>query len=840
MTEAASSVIEPRKTSGLKKTVVLSLLFLSLFVAGLVYWSHSRATTHVFHRDEAPFAEKLYEPPSFIYGSSIHVWTFKGEDGFTEVAVTGHADSPTCRDMTGLVFNAYLQKHDEPTDLFVAGAARLTGRKVNFDSSKPALKGYADLLQKEKYDELILMAVEHLPTQGTDDQTAIEKARAEVEDDKKQLQVSESDPQVGEFAGSLKSRYALDEFVRETSNVAQDSGLVQVHTLPAALATDVRERIKKLAATTRPGVARFDDLLRKYQVPDAVVLVDVLRTRSGEPLTIRIPLNDLSADGFEEARKMNRSEVESSMVGDAERRRHFYQEKLDKFKDEQRSCKSGTPAELRATVTLGETCTADGICYPSSNPIIITKLEYCQKYVPANMATVDQWMKGVDLLLKDIKEDQARQGDSRVETMNHATLVDSMLRDWNLPVARAQEAFDYWRHKRRSPAWHDIDEALRRAGVNAEVMNGEQLVFSVRIIGNQLLIQPVQVIDLARSLVVSDSESGATRVLDTWSQRTPILLPEQDANEEHTKQAVSAALSAAHNGASGNSADSLMRALSVQPSVTFQTVEQEWSKLFRNDSAIRAQMAPKVKEISMKQERLSAIHNIFDSPETKQDDDKLLLQRLSENLQADPGLPVDLHMSLVTRIARDISEISEYLVRQGEQGEPMSEWQAIDAVLKNQGLQTPAIATSKPAGQNSDGLEAMFAKPLTPKSTASAPLWKPGLSSEHSPSMDLAKKATLAFKNYYELDPTNLLKTSLSIIQERDPQYLALALRTHSFPKEQSNEMKALLKEGEVQIVEWDAAELYGVQNQLIQRSRMPISNLPRTALRDSRRLTKH
>jgi hypothetical protein len=785
----------PRK--GIKRIALGSLILLLIFVVGWAYRSFWRPIGHTFHRENAPSAERLFEPPSFIYGSSIHVWAYRGQEGLTDVFVTGHADAPTCRDMTGLVFNAYLQKQDEPTDLFVAGAARLRVRRVQADPNDPKLHRYAFLLMQERIDEAVMAEVSRVPTQGTNGQTAIEEASAKVDDDRKQVKTLESDPTVAQYLGAVKSRYALDALVTEAANVAKSSGLVELHTLPTELAEEAEQRIKKLAEGKEPGLVRFDDLLSKYKVPNAVILSDVLVLGSGKPLTIRIPLSDLSADGFEEARKLNRNEVQSSMVGDAERRRHFYQEQQEKFTDEERECRLATPRELEETVTLNEVCTADGICYSSNDKTRITRREYCAAYVPRNMNTVKQWMAGVETLLKDIQEDEARSGDSRIDVMNHATLVDSMLRDWKLPVARSQEAFDYWREKRRRPVWEAIDRALREMGSSSEELNGEQLVFSVRVAGNELIIQPVHIVDLARGIVVSVPKSRMTRIVDAWSERSPTMLQKQEASEEHIKQVTTDALLAAKNGDSTGGEKALLKALAARPAVAFQVVEQNWSKMFRNDAAFRSELAPKVKQIALQQERLALIDDIFNSPEVKQDD-KVFLRRLSEELQADPGLPIDLHMALVMRVATTLSAISQGLAKQGKAGQPFSQWQVMETVLHNRSIKNPPNATS----DDDDPETATFSLQL-PKS---------------GPSNALLRNAAFIFEKYYDLDPEKMLKSSLATIEQRDHQYLETALRTHATPGS-SKEMRALLQGGEVGVAEWDAAELDGVRTQLVQRS---------------------
>src|SRR5260370_38538550 len=120
---------------------------------------------------------------------------------------------------------------------------------------------------------------------------------------------------------------------------------------------------------------------------------------------------------------------------------------------------------------------------------------------------------------KSSSVDKVKAAGSYIEAIDHATLVDSMLLNWRLPVARSQEAFDYWREKRRDPTWRRIDADLKRHGIDPHAIDGEHVVFSVRVAGSELLIHPIHVLDLSRAGLVADQQPGVTEVLDGWDER---------------------------------------------------------------------------------------------------------------------------------------------------------------------------------------------------------------------------------------------------------------------------------------------------------------------------------
>lgn len=751
------------------RTFALALLAVGAAITGYRYYQQH--TRHVFRRPPESFTARLFEPASTVYGSSIHVWAYQDDEGVTEIALTGHADSPTCRQMSGLVGSAYMGKTDDSSDLFVAGAARLTAGALSAGPMEPTLVRYRETLEEYYQDAGVLGIVNRRATDGAAGESAIQQARRRVEDDKKQLEQMERAPLVLRYAGVLKSRRALDEFTREAANVAKDSGLVQVHSLPEELAAEVRERIQKAVSAKVAVVVRFDDLLKKWRVPAAVMLVDVQRVASGEPLVLRVPLNDLSPDGFEEARKLNRTDEESSMVGDAERRRRFYREQEDNYEKELGQCRQIAPAELDKSMTLNQECTQDGICTELTTKEAITRRQYCAVTIPRNIAIVKSWMGGVDRILKEIKEDEALGEGSKVEAMNYAALVDSMLRDWSLPVAMSEGAFNYWRTRRRGPVWHAIDASLKKNGVSPEAIDGEQTIFSARVSGKELVIHVVHVMDLAHAVLVIDPKSDVSRIVDSWSERAPSFLDASEPAADYARQQASKALSAAQRGDLKGGQDALLSAVSADPATAFHVVEQTWNRLFRDDSSLRSQLAAtKVKEISLRQERLAVIDEIFRSPELKEDD-RAFVRGLAGAVEADPGLPVDVHMFLAMHVASILAQA----IAPGAHGSTLTSWEVIQSLT---GERTSAV---------------------------------PGAG-------DPLKGVSDRFEQYYDVDPVKSIKAAIAVIRSRDPGYLDEARRAQAMPKTESAEMRALSESHEVQIAEWDAAQMDGIQAQLNQR----------------------
>ncbi|HEX8290958.1 MAG TPA: hypothetical protein VF570_04330, partial [Pyrinomonadaceae bacterium] len=484
-----------------------------------------RAPVFLTRSGPATINELMIQPPAFSYGSSINVWLLVDERMQTrEIAVTGHGDSPTCRRVSGQVMTMFLEKNREPEDLFVAGAAHLVDRG---DSSKqralmerPSVQQYIDAQRQLWVTQMVVGLREETPGEGGEEGSSLGEARAALLDMERRVEALRADPSVQEYLRESRSAEAISEFVKEVTRFSRENGLVVVHKVPLAPVEEARARVAAAARSGSAVVISFEDLLRKSGAPEAALFAPVTAVPSGRPLELRFPLARLSVSAFDEARRSNLDETEQAIVGNARERLATFKEARKDDLRAQARCARLTPAELREVVTLPRSTTAEGHEIIEDKPKKMTMEEYCQIQVPLNLSLVNRWIGRTTELLKKIEADAKRQGGSRILEFNNTTLIDSMLRDWRLPVARSQAAFDAWRGAARGPVWGLLAAELRRQGVSPEAVGGEQMVFSVQVTGPEVIVRPLHVIDMARSVVVADPAAGATRVVDAWSMRS--------------------------------------------------------------------------------------------------------------------------------------------------------------------------------------------------------------------------------------------------------------------------------------------------------------------------------
>jgi hypothetical protein len=551
-----------RLTIGISAIILLAVL--------LVYYLRgSAAPMFVPLHGLSEFGETLEAPPSSVYGSSIHVWIYRGDDNqVREIAVTGHANGPTCREMTARVFNTYLEKQEDGDDLFVAGAARLINSvdraSINALASDPAVVSYLTLRKNLEFLKFQRAIAAQSGVESKEDSSALSKLETLISQATKELEEAETSPNVAIIAKSTRTAESFTAMLNDLDEFASKNGLIELHDLPYDTVKKVRDRVAEGVAKHEDSVISFDDIQGTHPNEEVAVLVNMLRTSDGHPVVISIPLSVVTQDRYEEASKSNRDDVEESMVGDARQRKQFYQDQQKDTDTELAECRT----HKTGTVVLNQECTEDGVCVQTQEPQTISRQEYCAIVLPRNKNIINNWSHKVESLIDRIQKESAAVGSGKLASLDSATLIDSLLRNWDLPVARSQTDFEYWRTQRREPIWSAIRSALRDAGLGPDAIKGENVVFAVKVTDDKVEIRPIHIVNTQRSLIIVRKKDGVTRVLDTWEERG-VKRTAENAEKKTASNLASAQLSlamaAARRGDTANAAILLRKSLALDP-----------------------------------------------------------------------------------------------------------------------------------------------------------------------------------------------------------------------------------------------------------------------------------
>lgn len=763
----------------------------------------------------ASIGEMMNEPPTFSYGSSINIWLITDdEDTIREIAVTGHGDSPTCRRISGKVMGMFLDKQREPDDLFVAGAAHMTDRGNEARRRKleesASVKAYLQAEHDLQAARVNVRLYDETPGTGAEGKSALGEARAALKKAMERVEELGKDSSVQEYIREGQSADAINLFASDVQRFSQDNGLVIVRQIPLDLISAARSRLTAAAKSGVSAVVAFDDLLAAAHVSEAALITPVLTVPDGRPLELRVPLARMTVSSFEEAQRNNRDEVEKAIIGDVRQRIAIYNESKKDTLTALAKCRGLSPQSMNEIVELTKLTTREGIIRIINKPQRITRRQYCQGQLPLNLQIFDGWIKDAEGLLDIVNKDANLGEDSRLRDFNYTTLIDSMLRNWRLPVARSQTAFDTWRKTIRGPVWATLSAQLERAGIAPNVVGGEQMIFSVQQDGADLIIRPQHVIDMARSVILIDPSAKATRVLDAWSLRSREQVVDSSSPQAApgVPELIRGLAARVASGDAEGARSRLITAFSLDPEAAFKELEREWLSLFPDThqrvSEMRQSLQPQVEAI----EWFEAFQRFQDNPAYKESEWDYL-NAFQNFLDSYPKAPIDLHLSFALSLATKIANNQNKMDREKSPLTALSTetkpWDVLEAfsqplstlrprrgVSTNRGPQvrlSPAALRSwrqrmenilRPIGYDGARLTQMIniLENIETSSYARA----------SGQDRYLGGRRFVTLKLF--ADPAPMILKAVQTVKQRDPEYWAAASRASALPAERSREWK--------------------------------------------------
>lgn len=488
-------------------------------------------TSPDFHKrsSSASLQEMLSEPATSMYGSTIDVFVFRDSDGnLREITIAGHADSITCSIASGAFASALIESGLGEGDFLLAGAGRIS---VPVLSEEERLRFLADP-DVEEYDTLRreLETVRFLVSRDLFPEQEVAATYGwDLEEGQARLEELETRENVRAYLLSAVVAESAQAFLEQARELQETSGLLRLHELRFDVVSAVHDRLKEASKAGKSEVLTFSDL---DPGGEAVVYTPMLMIGSGEPVELEIPVGRFSPDGFRAAAKQHRSALEKAIENSAQRRYEHATRLLESERSVKLQCDAATTVEREELIST-QTCDQDE-CGSDTGSLRsnlrlgdnrITFGEYCDVNNPQNLITSAQWQENALEILDRMKRLRDEQDSLNVDALTHAALIDSMLRDWALPIPDAQAAFDNWRTVGRTDAWQALTTAMAEQGVARAAISGESVLFDVSLVGDTLTIRPLLAVDLARSRVVVDPQLGAVAAVAPWELREISELP---------------------------------------------------------------------------------------------------------------------------------------------------------------------------------------------------------------------------------------------------------------------------------------------------------------------------
>ncbi len=511
-----------------KKKLVLAgvaLLVLSVIAVGVVFsvnylsrptWRWGVGDAFFRFDGRAVFAEMAAEPAHSIYGSIVHIWVYRDDQGnIAEVLITGHAASKVCVRASIQLYETAIRLDVGEHDLLGAGIGRFLGADPD----------ELDALRQEppvrEYEELLLEIF--LKRLRGEDTTKLEEQIAKLE----------QDTVVRQFLRPER----LEDLVTVMRRLQAETGLIKVAELDISIAeatqAEVERQVRLAQQLTGRGVSVVQ--LGHLGGPEHAVFLPFYYTAATQAdgplpyLIIELDARELSIPRSVLAAHLDA--VLAEMRAEAERRREFAQKRLEEAEDLKRSLERDIQTGRRSEdelITITHTIDWDTLrVIPLPEPKQMRLGDYLRDVLPGIIESAQEQIKAAEHFLAEINK--AAEPGGRLAELNQAIIIDSFLRDWDLAfLDEAQaKAYDDWRRDQRNRVWSTIDRVLRQSGVNPQLIKQEGVVFHVRIQGNKILITPYFISD-GELLMVIGSRDGVVRYVNSWGLRELVIRPKED------------------------------------------------------------------------------------------------------------------------------------------------------------------------------------------------------------------------------------------------------------------------------------------------------------------------
>lgn len=502
--------------------LVVSFVVLCLLGAGIVLaiahfgtpeWRWGSGKNFFRFDGRAVFAEMAAEPAHSVYGSHVHVWVYRREDGsIGELIVTGHAASAVCARASAQLCETGLQLDPEEDDLLAAGTGHFLGLdlgELDVLVEEPAVREYVEKRIELEWNRLL------------------GQSSGQLEDE---LSVLVREAPVRRFLRAQE----LEDLVESLRLLENETGLVDVEELSFSLQVATRNEVERQI--------RLNGLLSQDQVS-----VVQLRSPNGQSHAVLLPFYCISTDStaigdtiphvaieldckdFEIPSDVLETHLEA-LVAETEKdalwQKEFAQDRLKDARNRReqlaRALEQGwmSENELISVTHVIDWNTLRVIELPEAEQMPVG--EYLRSELPAIIESAQEMVQAAERVLTEIA--RAAQPQGELARMNIAIVIDSFLRDWDLAFleeAKA-EAYDDWRREKRSQIWRTIDKTLEDSGVNPHVLKQENVVFDVNSVDGRVLITPYFIAN-GNTLVIVDKRDGVVRYVDYWALRERVV-----------------------------------------------------------------------------------------------------------------------------------------------------------------------------------------------------------------------------------------------------------------------------------------------------------------------------
>lgn len=315
------------------------------------------------------------------------------------------------------------------------------------------------------------------------------------------------------------------EIELDVAEASDDTGLVHLPdssraTVTHAIAREVEQSLALLAADDSAPypVSYVSEVAGGHQGVAALPYFDL----KGRPVRLRIPADTLHAESSEHVEQFLADSLSRELAMSARRA-------AARWRD------SATEAglSLRQLVSRAEGSLSDWLHESEEFTIVVvdrqgrptgqTSSEWirrsifiCQRF--DFIASALTSAASFEALASSL---EAQNGDPRLARVVGVTCTDSFLRGWPLSFVDAslESRFQTWIDERRDRTWEALFQAGREQGLDLNALIDESTIFLSRREGDQLIVEPRAVVDLATYALHRNRAAGLLAYRSPWTNR---------------------------------------------------------------------------------------------------------------------------------------------------------------------------------------------------------------------------------------------------------------------------------------------------------------------------------
>jgi tetratricopeptide (TPR) repeat protein len=443
------------------------------------------------------FSEMISEPKNNIYGRSVNVCLYRGQDqSIAKILHAGHANATICRRVSSLFYNTYLELASQETDLLVAGATHITPAPLSGSTAKESTEKDIEKAISLFHDGHNLME-------------ALFKLKQEQEND------------------------PITQFLQGLNQLKEEMGLVSVTELPLEHYEKTRKKIEELVerAKTEERPIVYHHCSDPNEPAESIIFMPYYLLNDSSPstiLTLALDESEFTCEDFQQLRSLHRTAIVREMKGDAELRKQIYEEWKKEHEEMKVSWEDQIQQMSEAEKNAPTLPIHSQVSYNPpriirlENPDYVSPHEYLTKILPGLIHSDQQWINRMDELLKKIDSAADERG-GKIDKINLSALVDSFLRNWELAFLEAsnKQLYENWLSKRRSLVWIHLYRLLSKRSINFKMLCEENVVFNVIQSGSRFLITPYYLLDGNDHLIIFDKANGVIQYINYWQRRKP-------------------------------------------------------------------------------------------------------------------------------------------------------------------------------------------------------------------------------------------------------------------------------------------------------------------------------